>query len=131
MGLPLYIMAWILDIPLTILSFVAVQIKYAKAKGFLVVVNDYFYTASVDKDRFGNRNHRTLFNMCLIKKTSKHLFGDERETISSVLGKNQVDRTLTVVGWIVVGLLWLMVNPKQWDIGHCRFYILELKTIKN
>lgn len=126
MGLILYIIAWVLDPFLSILNFIAVLIKYAKAKGFLTVTNEYFYTASVDKDRFGNRNYRTLLNLCLIKSTSKHLFGDEHETMSSVLGKNQEAKTLTIMGWIIVGLLWLMVHPKHWNIGHCRFYINDL-----
>jgi hypothetical protein len=127
MGFIIYIIAYILEIPLNILTFIAVLIKHSKRKGFLKVVNSYFYQASIAKDRFGNYNYRTLFNMCLIKKTSKHLFGNVLETISSVLGKNQLDKTLTITGWVLVILLWAMVHPKHWGIGHCAYYIEEVE----
>lgn len=123
MGLLIYIVSYILELPLVLLNFLAVLYKYYKTEGFLKTMNNYFYTSAVDKDRFGNRNFRTLFNLCLIKSTSNNLFGNELETISSVLGKNQKASTLTWVGWIIVGLLWVFVAPKHWGIGHCMYYI--------
>lgn len=122
MGFILYIIAYILEIPLTILNFIAVLIKYSKARGFLKVVNEFFYQGAVSKDKFGNYNNRTLLNLCLIKKDG-YKFGNPNETISSVLGKNQLSKKLTFIGWIIVILLWLFTHPKNWNVGHCIFYI--------
>ena len=123
MGIILYIIAWVLEPILTILNFIAVLIKYAKIGSFWKVINEFFYQGAVSKDKFGNYNYRTLLNLTLIKKKSKHLFGNVIETISSVLGKNQVNGTLTIAGWLIVILLWIFVHPKHWNIGHCKYYI--------
>lgn len=48
------------------------------------------------------------------------------KTISSNLGRNQLAGTLTVGGWILVGLLWFMCPVSSWNIGHCVYYINEL-----
>jgi hypothetical protein len=123
MGLLTYIITWILEPFLNIANFVAVLIKYVKVGSFWKVVNDFFYQASVSKDRQGNFNYRNLFNIIFIKKTAKHKFGNILETISSVLGKNQLNKELNIGGWIMVIILWVMVHPKHWKVGHCVYYI--------
>lgn len=70
-----------------------------------------------DIDRHGNRNLRTLWNTILIKKDGIK-FGNELETISSVLGKNQLTNTLTKIG---KALVWIL---DKIDKDHC------LKAIK-
>jgi hypothetical protein len=115
MGILLYIVAVILFIPLTIINFVCVLVKYGLKWS---TINDFFYETAVDIDRFGNRNFRTLLNLILQKNGYK--FGDERETISSALGKNKRDNTLTQTGKILCFIL------DKLDENHCIKSIKEL-----
>lgn len=58
----------------------------------------WFYRMALSLDQFGNVAADDLFNKIIIKKRSIHRFGDEDETISSVIGRNHLDGTLTVAG---------------------------------
>lgn len=111
MGLILYIIASLLWLPLTFLNWLTVAYKYGLS-------NDYFMQTAIDIDKFGNRNFRTLLNYTLIKKTG-YKFGDVRETISSVLGKNKIAGTLTKKGIILCNILDFL------DENHC------IKSINN
>jgi len=112
-----FLVAIILFIPLTILNIVAVIIKYSfKWK----VLKGYFYETAIDIDRFGNRNFRTLLNSTLIKEQG-YKFGDSRETISSALGKNKLNKTLTKTGKVVCAILDFL------DKNHC---VKSIQTFK-
>jgi hypothetical protein len=112
----LFLIAIILFIPLTILNLIVVISKYSfKWK----VIKNYFLETAIDIDRFGNRNFRTLFNTGLIKKQG-YQFGDYRETISSVLGKNKLKNTLTKTGKALCAILDFL------DKNHCIKSIQEL-----
>jgi hypothetical protein len=116
MGILLYIIAIILYIPLTVINAFLVLFKYGwKFK----TINDFFYETAVDIDRFANRNFRTLWNTTL-KKENGYKFGDERETVSSALGKNKRDETLTKTGKILCAILDFL------DENHCLKSIKEL-----
>jgi hypothetical protein len=113
LGILLFIIAILLFIPLTGINLVLVIVKNPSWK----TVDGYFYQTSIDIDRFGNRNLRSLLNATLILE-SENRFGDPRETISSVLGKNQQTNTLTTTGKALVKLLdWL-------DPNHCEKSII-------
>lgn len=114
MGILLYFIAIILYVPLTIINVFAVLYKY----GFsFKTIDGYFHETAIDIDRFANRNFRTLWNMTLRTKEG-YKFGDYRETISSALGKNKRDGTLTKTGRIVCYILDAL------DENHC------IKSIK-
>lgn len=87
----LFIIAYILYLPLTIINWLFVNDK-----------SGYFKSSAINLDKFGNREFRTLFNKIL---ATGHRFGDINETISSVLGKNQLTGTLTCAGKILVWVL--------------------------
>jgi hypothetical protein len=107
-GLLLFIIAIILFLPLTVLNLLMVLIKY----GFsLKTIDQYFYQTAIDIDRFGNHNLRTLLNATLQKKG--YQFGNERETISSALGKNKRKGTLTNTGKALCKILHIF------DTNHC------------
>jgi len=57
----------------------------------------WFYRTAREIDVFANVNAAELFNDIFIKKGG-YKFGNPNETISSVLGKNQRDKTLTRAG---------------------------------
>ncbi|ERM82377.1 hypothetical protein P872_18440 [Rhodonellum psychrophilum GCM71 = DSM 17998] len=114
-GFILFIIAIILFIPLTIWNIIEVGIKYKSWKS----IDGYFFNTAYDIDRFGNHNFRTLLNKYLIKSNG-YQFGDFRETISSVLGKNLRDNTLTKAGIYLVKILDYI------DENHCEKSIIEL-----
>ena len=62
--------------------------------------NQWNFDLAVAKDQYGNTLGKYVFNFIFIKKESKHLFGNNDETISSVIGKNKKENTLTVTGKI-------------------------------
>lgn len=67
----------------------------------------YFLTSAIAVDQLGNVMCQDLFNSLLIKDDSTP-FGNEDETISSVLGKNQVKNNLTKIGRCLNWLLNLL-----------------------
>lgn len=108
----LFLVAFILFLPLTLLNFSIVLFR-GRAKG-------YFLSSAVNLDRFGNYEFRTLFNLTL-RKPNGYEFGNFEETISSVLGKNQRDGTLTTTGKILAFILDTI------DKDHCRKSIKEFE----
>ncbi len=111
MGFILFIIATVLWLPLTLVNWIVVFFK----KG---LSNQYFKQTAMDIDRFANRNFRTLWNYALQK--NGYEFGDVRETISSALGKNKQNNTLTRTGKILCAVL------DFFDKNHCINSIIEL-----
>ena len=103
----LFVVAIIVFLPLSVINYFLVKDK-----------SGYFKETAIDIDRFGNRNFRTLLNKTLQKNGYK--FGDERETISSALGKNKRDNTLTKTGITICNILDYL------DKNHCLKSIKEL-----
>ncbi len=75
-------------------------------------LDDQFLSIATSIDASGNVVCKDLFNITLRKK-SGYEFGKRKETISSVLGKNQRDKTLTVTGKV---LAWILDTV---DENHC------------
>ena len=86
-------------------------------EGWKTIDLKLFYLA-IMTDETGNVICKELFNNILITSKSKNLFGDKEETVSSVLGKNQRDNTLSKIGW------WLVYRLDNIEKNHC------LKSIK-
>jgi hypothetical protein len=97
----LLILAWILFLPLSIINYFCVKNK----KG-------YFKQTALNLDKFGNREFRAFLNFSMQK--NGYQFGNPNETISSALGKNERDNTLTKCGRILVKILDLI------DENHCK-----------
>jgi hypothetical protein len=106
-GILLFVVSVVLYFVLTIINF------------FLVRSKDYFLDTAATVDRYGNRDLRKLWNSTLIRKESQHHFGNIDETISSVLGKNQREKTLTYTGKF---LAWILDTI---DKDHCKKSINE------
>lgn len=84
--------------------FSFVYVVFIKKKFKWERLSGYFRSVAIDIDRFGNHHFRSLFNALLIKQNG-YPFGDFRETISSVLGKNIEKGTLTTCGRVLVFIL--------------------------
>ncbi|MCC9072441.1 hypothetical protein LNQ49_12695 [Flavobacterium sp. F-65] len=76
-------------------------------------------TIATSVDTSGNVICKDLFNLLLIKKGG-YEFGKRKETISSVLGKNQRDETLTKTGRFIVFIL------DKIETDHCLISIDSL-----
>ena len=105
MGILLYIIATILWIVLTPINWIIVSIKHGLS-------NKYFLETAIDIDKFGNRNFRTFLNVTM-KIKGGYMFGNVNETISSALGKNQRDKTLSWFGKVICFILDTL------DKNHC------------
>lgn len=94
----LFLVAYILVLPLTIINFFVVVFTLKDhAKG-------YFRSTAVNIDKFGNREFRKLWNL-MLRKSNGYEFGNVEETISSALGKNERDGTLSRTGRVLVWIL--------------------------
>ena len=111
MNLLLFLFAWILIPPLTVWNLIVVNKKYGNTKG-------YFRNTALSIDIWANFEFRTLWNDKL-KIDGGYEFGRIGETISSALGKNQRDKTLTTTGKILVFILDFL------DENHCEESIKE------
>ena len=59
----------------------------------------YFIEVALALDNAGNVTMQHLLNdTLLIKKPTTYLFGNKKETISSVIGKNYLTNTLSILG---------------------------------
>ncbi|MEC3875922.1 hypothetical protein [Chryseobacterium salviniae] len=97
----LFFIAYILVLPLTFINyFVVLSTAKDHAKG-------YFRSSAVNIDKFGNREFRTLWNKTL-RKNNGYKFGNPEETISSALGKNERDGTLSSIGKVLTWILNLI-----------------------
>lgn len=111
MGILLYIIATILWVLITPINWVIVSLKYGLS-------NAYFKETAIDIDKFGNRNFRTFLNVTM-RLRNGYKFGNVNETISSALGKNQRDKTLS---WFGKGVCFILDNL---DKNHCKKSINE------
>ena len=81
-------------------------------------LDQQFLSIATSIDASGNVVCKDLFNL-ILKQKNGYEFGNRKETISSVLGKNQRDNTLTGLGKSVAFVL------DKIDPNHC------LKSIDN
>lgn len=82
-------------------------------------VSNLLFRVAVVIDMTGNVLGEEIFNDLLIKENG-YKFGNRKETISSVLGKNQRDNTLSGVGVTLCNILDTI------DKNHCMKSIDEM-----
>lgn len=100
MGTILFIISLALSLILYPLGFIYSVIRLSIGVSFKVLlkrVDQIMKSCAIAVDQMGNVFMQEVFNDLLIKKGG-HLFGNEDETISSVLGKNKASKTLTLLG---------------------------------
>jgi len=110
-NLILAIMARILFVLISPISFI--YVVFIKEKFTWKRLFGYWRSTAISIDRYGNYEFRSLWNATL-KNEYGYEFGDFRETISSALGKNQRDKTLTKTGKILATILDFL------DKNHCK-----------
>lgn len=81
--------------PIGILFALVRQLVFSKVK----LLSIYLLEVALVFDQAGNVVMQHFLNFTLLKKSSKaYLFGNKNETISSVIGKNNITGTLNIVG---------------------------------
>ena len=107
--LPLGILWTVGEIIVRIFSSSQKKPALAKSIWFLTAT---LHSLALGLDQIGNAVCRDLFNRLLIEQDG-YKFGKVQETISSVLGKNQMLDTLSLWGRILVSILELF------ERNHC------------
>ena len=74
--------------------------------------SDWLMRIAVSLDQLINVIADDVFNVLLIKSWAKNKFGDEDETVSSVIGKNYLAGSLTKLG------LWVRYVLHKLDKNH-------------
>lgn len=108
--LPLGILWTVGEIIVRIFSSSQKKSAFAKSLWFLTAT---LHSLALWLDQIGNAVCRDLFNRLLIEEDG-YKFGKVQETISSVLGKNERDWTLSLGGLLLVIVL------DSIDKDHCR-----------
>lgn len=98
---------------------VPVGFMYQLVTTCLNAVNKYLFRIAKSIDQTGNSICEKLLNDTLLKRTAKHHFGNEDETISSVLGKNKQEGSLNWMGKALAYLLdTIEKDHTKKAIGH-------------
>ncbi|SDX12504.1 hypothetical protein [Flavobacterium degerlachei] len=108
--LSLFLAIWLF--PLGLLTTFFINLYKRRWKFSFKRLDDQFLSIATSIDASANVVCKDLFNLILIKKGG-YEFGKRKETISSVLGKNQRDNTLTGIGKGVAFVL------DKIDPDHC------------
>lgn len=112
----LFLTAFILIIAFAPIGFSSAIIKSLILWDFSYL-KKYYYNVAASLDQLGNVIMAPLFNLILIK-SSPFQFGDKDETISSVLGRNQLNKSLRYLGKRLVALLdWIDKDHSVKSIG--------------
>lgn len=113
-GFKLFLVAVLLSTLLIPIGFLYAVIRRRKA------LDLFFLNLAVTIDQTGNVFCADLFNRTLLKqRTDVYLFGNPDETISSVLGKNFLNNSLSKTGMILNKLLsFLDDNHSVKSIEH-------------
>lgn len=92
MGFFLYIIACLVTPIFNLIGLITILFKPKDVR------NRVFKDLATSKDQHSNVYIQFWFNKWMLKKQSKHLYGNLDETISSVYGKNKRSNTLTKFG---------------------------------
>lgn len=81
-------------------------------------------------DVFANHQYREFWNYIFSKKGENYKFGRDGETLSSCFGKKQIEKSLSIVGWIFLIIINTIDISKWLKNGHCVASIMTNEQIK-
>ena len=101
----LFGIAFVLVVTTTPIGFVYALLRQLFV-GKIKTLQIYFIEVALALDNAGNVIMQHLLNdTLLVKNTSTYLFGNKKETISSVIGKNHLTNTLSSLGKVLNAFL--------------------------
>ncbi len=89
-------------------------------------VGEYLLKIAISIDQLGNVGMQHMLNALWVKKGG-YLFGNRDETISSALGKNKAQKTLTAFGKLMDNILD-SIDPNH-SLNSIDYYVEPLKQI--
>lgn len=117
-GIILYILASALFFPIAMLNLIVSLYKTIKHKYYYKETNRTFFASARGIDIFANEAFPVLWNT-LLRKSGSYTFGHKGETLSSTLGKLQLNGGLSIIGWLIVYVLYA-IDIQFWGKGgHC------------
>jgi len=84
---------------------------------FWNTINGYFKSGAIDRDKFANHNYRTGLNFWL--SSGGYEFGNEKETMSSAIGKKSLEKSLNWWGCFWYYFLYAIDFSNWKNGGHC------------
>ena len=108
MGLLLYIISKLLGFiakPFQFFYHLFKEVKAGLTIANLKRIDNEFLAKAILEDKYCNEQDAELLTALFLTKNSIHKFGNKKETISSVLGKNLVAGTLTKKGFEICRIL--------------------------
>ena len=117
-GIILYIVASALFFPIAMLNLIVSLYKTIKQRMFYRETDKKFFASAKGIDVFANEAFPVLWNT-LLRKSGGYTFGHKGETLSSTLGKIQLQKKLPLLGWLVVVVLYIVDVPYWGKGGHC------------
>lgn len=118
-GILLFLISFVLLLTTGPLGFLYGLLYGLFTKGFRGL-GEYLLKIAVSIDQMGNVLMQHLLNLLWVKKGG-YLFGNRDETISSALGKNKAQGTLTGFGKLIDGILDL-IDPNH-TLNSIDYYV--------
>ena len=98
----------------SIITFLFTDVKGRK---WYQLIDKRAFEMAYEIDVMGNYLFRYFWNLTLSK--GGYQFGKVGETISSALGKKQKQKSLTILGWVVLIIINIIDFTKWLEGGHC------------
>jgi hypothetical protein len=89
-------------------SYITIKFLFLDRTKIIGIYSEMLFSHAQSIDQTGNGAFYVFFNDIFIKDDTLHPFGNNDETISSVLGVNKLKNNLTIVGKILDGILSLI-----------------------
>lgn len=113
---------------IAILSFTLVHIIWSVILLFKKDSNKQRHKIAYNIDVCANLIYKDFWNTLLSK--NGYNFGKLGETLSSVLGKKQKEKSLTFLGWFLLYVINFLDFSTWFKGGHCYYYIQEAHEIE-
>ncbi|WP_298307298.1 hypothetical protein [Flavobacterium sp.] len=101
-----------------------------KNKKWFKNVSQRNFKKAFNIDVFANHQYGDFWNSFWSKKGNHYKFGRKGETISSALGKKQMERSLNLFGWTFLIIINIIDCTKWLKRGHCIASIMSEDSIK-
>jgi len=134
MGFILSILAIFLLCIVHVVDYLFSLVYDVKNRQWFNVVGKRNFKKAFNIDVFGNYQYREFWNFAFSKKGNNYKFGKFGETLSSCFGKKQIEKSLSIVGWIFLIIINTIDISKWLKNGHCKASIMtddEINTFLN
>lgn len=131
MGIILAPIALILFIIVFIIETMFSLFFETKNRKWFQLISKRMYEKAKLIDIFGNYLFPEFWNFVFSKKGNNYKFGRLGETISSCLGKKRLENSLSLIGYGMYYILYILDWTAWKKGGHCVYHIMSEEQIKN